>query len=250
MKHIRNIGFIATLHIFTFLNLSGQNAVTSAEPELSLNFSMRNLSIEDFNNTVTGCYKIQFTEGNYYFHRFPSEALEEFKTISLFVRAEATSGIRLRFRSDTRELVIAGSVKENSPQTEPFIILCNDTVLAELPARGVAGDFEQILELPGKGEKIIEICFPAYSKGSIRKLGIEKNSSLIPLKKRGVYLAMGNSITQQGGRYMGYADIVARGLDLDLHEAGVGGHIFDAASVPFAYIEKPALITLAGIWDK
>ena len=44
---------------------------------------------------------------------------------------------------------------------------------------------------------------------------------------------------------MGYADIVARGLNLDLHEAGIGGHIFDAESLPFAYIEKPSLITLA-----
>ncbi len=237
--------FVFNISLLSAFEISGQNPERLSGSEINLNFEMRDLSTEDFNNTVTGCYKVQFNDGYYYFQRFPSEALDRFRDISRHVRAEATSGVKLRFRSDTRELVIAGSIKENSPQTEPFIILCNDSMLAEFPARGVAGDFEQKFRLPGEGEKNIEICFPAYSKGSIRKLSIERNSSLIPLKRTGLYFAMGNSITQQGGRYLGYADIVARGLDLDLHEAGVGGHIFDAESIPFVYIENPTLITLA-----
>ncbi|MDA0196869.1 MAG: SGNH/GDSL hydrolase family protein [Bacteroidetes bacterium] len=207
---------------------------------------MRELTMEELNSSVTGNYKIRIIDGYIYFQRFPSEAIEVFKANPTYhIRAEATSGVRLRFRSDTRELVIAGKVLENSPQTEPFIILCNDSVLGEFPAMGIAGEFEQKLMMTEKGEKTIEICFPAYSKGSLLSLQIEQNSSFLSLKRRGVYLAMGNSITQQGGRYMGYADIVARGLDFDLHDAGVGGHIFDAESIPFAYIEKPSFITLA-----
>ncbi len=245
MRHIANYIFTLNLLILSVLEISGQGSGAIYNSKYSQNDQLKELTMADFKTIATGFNSIQSMDGYYYFQRFPSEALEVFKTISRYVRAEATSGVRLRFRSDTRLLVIDAKVLENSPQTEPFIILCNDSLLFELPSGGVAGDFEQILELPGKGEKTIEICFPAYSKGSIRKLQIEKNSTLKPLKRRGIYLAMGNSITQQGGRYMGYADIVARGLDLDLHEAGVGGHVFDAESVPFAYIEKPVLITLA-----
>ena len=176
----------------------------------------------------------------------PWRSSEVLKTSAIYhIRAEATSGVRLKFSSSTTKLIIEGKVFDNSPQTESFIILCNDTILAELPPKGIAGDFGQMMNIHGKREKNFEICFPAYARGIICKILIEQNSSFTPLKRKVVYFAMGNSITQQGGRYMGYADIVARRLNLDLHEAGIGGHIFDVESVPFAYIEKLLLITLA-----
>ncbi len=246
MKFLNKLLFYLFILIFSYLEISGQDPVIPKNSGAKLNIAMRELTEEEFHNITTGIYNIQFTDNYYCFTRFPSEALLVFKASpSRYTRAEATSGVRIRFISDTRVLGIEGKIQVNSPQSEPFIILCNDSVIGEFPVRGSAGIFGHKLVLPGNGEKTIEICFPAYSKGCIRSLQIEQKATLIPAKRRGVYLAMGNSITQQGGRYMGYADIVSRGLGLDLHEAGVGGHIFDAESLPFAYIDKPVLITLA-----
>lgn len=246
MNSITKTLLIYALMCVSGLEISGQDTVKLPGLEQRLEGPMRELTGEEIKKAAPGIYNCQYIDSSYYFQRFPVEALEVLKTSAIYhIRAEATSGVRLKFRSSTTKLVIEGKVFENSPQTESFIILCNDTILAELPARGIAGDFGQMLNIPEKGEKNFEICFPAYASGTIRKILIEKNSSFTPLKRKGVYFAMGNSITQLGGRYMGYADIVARGLNLDLHEAGIGGHIFDAESVPFAYIEKPLLITLA-----
>ena len=207
---------------------------------------MRELNLEELRQISTGCYNIQLIDGSYQFQRFPAEVLEFFSPMpSRVVRAEATSGVRIRFRSNTTKLILAGNVKENSPQTEPFVILLNEDKIAELPESGKSGDFENTFRFGNTEEKTIEICFPSYSIGSIKRLMIDENASLQELKRKGIYYAMGNSITQQGGRYMAYADIVARGLELDLHEAGVGGHIFEAESLPFVYVEKPALITIA-----
>lgn len=246
MNLITKTFLIYALICIPLSGISRQGTVKIPVLEQRLREPMRELTMEEIKNVVSGIYNFQLIDSSYYFQRFPGEVLEVLKASAIYhIRAEATSGVRLRFKSSTSNLVIEGKVFKNSPQTESFIILCNDTILAELPTKGIAGDFGQILNIPGKGEKNIEIYFPAYAKGTIRKILIDQNSSITPLKRKGVYFAMGNSITQQGGRYMGYADIVARGLDLDLHEAGIGGHIFDAQSVPFAYIEKPIVITLA-----
>ena len=235
---------ISQIIMFAFLCAAAgraQETIANAKGNL-----MHGFTLEEFISVATGCHQVSLIDGTYHFRRFPVEVLEFFSPIpSRFVRAEATSGIRLRFRSDTRVLIVSGNIKEKSPQTEPFILLCNDSVLAELPLRGTSGDFEQKFIFQGNQEKIIEICFPAYCAGTIRKLMTEENATVVPLKRKGIYYAMGNSITQQGGRYKGYADIVARGLDLGLHDAGVGGHIFEAGSLPFAYVDNPDLITIA-----
>jgi lysophospholipase L1-like esterase len=227
------LAIILNLIIFSFLEMSAQSQTRELKPE-------------EIKSVATGCYSVYQTEGYYHFHRFPAEALEVFKTVPAWIlRAQSTSGIRIRFRTDSRRISLAGNIGENTPQTEPFIILCNDSVISELPERGVSGSFERDFLFPDGGERTFEICFPAYSIGTIRNIQIDKDASLVPVKRRGVMFAMGNSITQTGGRYKGYTDIVARGLDLDLHEAGVGGHIFEAESLPFAYVENPALITVA-----
>ena len=140
---------------------------------------------------------------------------------------------------------MSGRIMEGSPQTEPFIILFNDSVIAELPARGVSGKFDYLFVFSSKEEKIIEICFPAYSKGLIQSLKLEEDADIKPLRTKGILFSLGNSITQEGGRYEGYTDIVARGLNLDLHNAGIGGHIFQSESLPFSYVNNPSLITVA-----
>ena len=203
-------------------------------------------TLEDFQGTSTGYHHIEFVEGYYVFHRFPAEALEVFKpNQTWFVRAEATSGIRIKFSTNSRRMLLSGKIIEGSPQTEPFIIICNDSVIAELPVRGTSGTFDQLFVFTEKEEKIIEICFPAYSKGSIRSLKLDQDADIKPLKSKGTLVSHGNSITQEGGRYEGYTDIIARGLNLDLHNAGIGGHIFQPESLPFAYVNNPSLITVA-----
>ena len=246
MRRIVNFYMVFIISICSFFEISAQNNVPNKNSEPGIIEKHRNLSFEEIKSSSTGYYTIKFIDDYYIFERFPTETLQLFSTMpARVIRAESTSGVRLRFLSDTKELKLTGKILADSPQTEPFVILLNDSIFAVIPEKGSAGEFEQILKIPGESENKIEICFPSYSKALIKNLQIDGNTSFRPLEKKGVLFAMGNSITQQGGRYMGYTDIVARGLNLDLHNAGVGGHIFEAESITFAYVENPSIITLA-----
>ena len=100
--------------------------------------------------------------------------------------------------------------------------------------------------------KVVEILLPATVQ--LRFTTIEPDAEVTPIHdERGLYLAIGDSITQGiGGRrpWMTYPHQVAKALDKKLLNHGIGGYIFDADGIDVAIDLEPELITVAyGIND-
>lgn len=205
------------------------------------------LSDEEISNFTSGVYTVSRRDSLLFFERFPDTVLSLVAVKETWaVRSQCTSGVKISFLTNSDYLFISGVSYPNSPQCEPFILLVNEKLLESLPKANEAGYFSEIFELETSSDlKLVEIHFPAYARGAISKIGVARNAGLIPPPSRGILLAMGNSITQAGGAYKGYSSILARNSGLNLHNLGVGGHIFDSSFLPYAFVKDPDLITVA-----
>jgi lysophospholipase L1-like esterase len=100
--------------------------------------------------------------------------------------------------------------------------------------------------------KVVEILLPHIAR--LNFTSIEVDSEVTPINdERGLYLAIGDSITQgMGSRrpWMTYPQQVSRALDKKLINQGIGGYIFDADGIDLNIELEPELITIAyGIND-
>jgi lysophospholipase L1-like esterase len=231
---------------FTFFFLFLRGYISAFGQFIDMPALMKELNIDQIRSITTGAYSIK-QHGEYIcFSRFPDSVKEALKLKDTWaIRSESTSGVKITFFTNSEKLFLTGTSLPESPQFESFVLLCNDALLLELPGNKEMGDFSQVIRLPGKGMKLIEIYFPAYAKGMLGKIAVDKHASIMEYDYSGKVLSFGNSITQQGGKYQGYLDIFAGSLNYALHNAGVGGHVFHAESIPFRYVSDPNFIIVA-----
>ena len=93
----------------------------------------------------------------------------------------------------------------------------------------------------------ITLYLPQTRRACLRSLQIAPLANFAPAPLGDAWLALGDSITQ--GEYghhpsLTYAAVAARELGLTLHNCGVGGDIFDAATLTERPAPDPLLITV------
>ncbi|MEO5999753.1 MAG: SGNH/GDSL hydrolase family protein [Chitinophagaceae bacterium] len=208
-------------------------------------FSYRELSYKEIVDHTTGVVDIERSGDSLVFNRYPNETIKVLSVSPTWeVRAHSTSGIATSFITNSNKLFLSGSIVQNSPQSVPFHIFCNEKIIDVLPGKeDTTFNFSIDLDLPpGVKNKMIQIVFPAYSKGVLRRICLQKGASLEKKIFKGKMLAYGNSISQNAGEYNGFLTLAANNLGYSLHDAGIGGHIFQAEYLTQSLVKNPNII--------
>ena len=95
--------------------------------------------------------------------------------------------------------------------------------------------------------RTVLLYLPHCRQAGLVSLALDDGATVMP-RIQPVMLALGDSITQ--GMESPYPSltwpaVAARRLGMDVHNAGIGGHFFEAAALPEQPVKEPTLITVA-----
>ncbi len=113
------------------------------------------------------------------------------------IRAACSSGVRIAFRSNTGALAMRlRYLREARPVYAADIRVDRETVLTFAPEPGEK-EYAFFTELPGSGEREIEIHLPHLCEIRLQELALENGCTLRPAKRHAErWLFLGDSITQ------------------------------------------------------
>lgn len=211
------------------------------------------LQAEQLRAIAQGIDRITEEANGFRFHRFTAEQEALYRESSpndFYVKAGATSGVNLAFRTDSRMLTVAVSNSRGSSRPFGFVDLEVDGEFrAHIgSAENGIGLFGGSVDL-GEGMKTVRLYFPQLVASELRELSLDDGAVVEPTAASRRMLIFGDSITQgYDAKYPShcYAMRLARLLDADARNKGIGGEKFfpelASARDPGA---DPELITVA-----
>jgi len=170
------------------------------------------LSFEQIKSATTGISRIKEEADGIFFYRFSEEEealYRQKRSESMTMKTFSTSGVRLRFRTDSRYLDLKVTVAKGSGRkyfsfdlsvNGKFVDSLNNYAQLEMiPPKFTTldvpqGDFEKRFLLC-EGEKEIKIDFPWSSVGILRELSLEDGAGFTPVRAEKTLLVYGDSIT-------------------------------------------------------
>ncbi len=177
---------------------------------------------------VFGVASYEYSNGAYRFFRM-TEALSEFfsDTEDFMIRASNTSGVRIAFVTDSEFLAMEVLFERFSrPVFTIDVIVDGEHKMTFGPDEHIE-EFSFSTELPGTGEKKIEIYLPNMVECAVKGIVLEPGASLSELEEQVVpLLFIGDSITQGmtvSTPSLTYPAQVAAVLKSDFHNIAVGG---------------------------
>ncbi len=199
-----------------------------------------NLNLSQIKSITNGAVRITCEDNGYNFYRFTQEQQELYENRSR--KAYSTSGVQMHFKTDSNTLLLDVNVEACSGRKYfAFDIFLNgekfDNIKnfdeKQLPKNYKncdcpLGDFSKMLDL-GNGIKDVKIVFPCSAKAVIKKIELDDNSFIEPIKHKNKIICFGDSITQgydtlyPSGKY---ATRLADFLDAEEFNKGVGGEVF------------------------
>ncbi len=207
-----------------------------------------NIEPYDILDLVHGAlYTAVTEEGQVRFARFTEQQKENYALKNFAHKCDGSSGITLDFYSDTNRFSFEAELSRAASR------LCGDF---DLWVDGVFVDSIQVaidccsnisFDLP-QGEHRITLYLPWSSITVLRNLEIDDGATLTPVEKGMRILALGDSITQgsiAAHPSMTYVNSVARRLNAEVLNQGIGGYQFLKESLLGAPDWQPDLITLA-----
>lgn len=202
------------------------------------------LSFEQIKSVTLGAVRVENMSDGINFFRFTKEQEELYKERNedFYNKTFATSGIQLRFITNSKTLSVKFTVTNHSSRKYFSLeIMKNGEKFAEiknfdeeqLPTNYTTllldgGEFSKEIEL-GNGEKEISIVFPWSMNTVIRELSLGDGASLIPVKPAKKLLAFGDSITQgYDALYPSdkYITRLAKHLGAEEFNKAIGGEVF------------------------
>ena len=188
-------------------------------------------------------------EGEVRFARFTEEQKETYYNSSeIFgLKCSSSASVMLDFYSDTDFVEFEAELIKCTSHSFAAIDLLVDNVLYDSIKTENPTCQTIRFSLP-QGMHRITLVLPWSSITLLRNLTISDNAQLIPIEKGLRILALGDSITQGSiclHPSMSYVSYVARNLDAEVLNQGVGGYQFLKESLLGAPDWQPDLITLA-----
>lgn len=204
------------------------------------------LDLAQLKAITTGAVSITQEEDGFHLRRFTPEQQEMYLTISpnFHMKSFATSGVKLRFRTDSKNLFLKTFTTPGSSRAffafDVFVngkmidSLCN-YVREELPQDYTdtsivypLGAFEKNFDL-GEGDKEVWVYFPYSVKAVMEEISVDDGAYLEPVKYSKTMILYGDSITH------GYDALhpsssaftrLAERLDCEEINKGIGGDVF------------------------
>ncbi len=219
---------------------------------------MRIMSREELVACGRGANQVRQEEKGLQFLRHPDAAIDYYGEYGPYQRdwAQHPSGVALEFYTDSDQLHLEIVLSPAADAPAFFDIWIDDQFAGSVGGAAVTEELAQSFWLSVDGERqerLVTLYLWHSRQCWIRSIGLDDDASMRPGPERPVLLVLGDSIARGGNAdhpSLTYATLAARKLGMSLHNCGVGGHVFDAASLPERPIENPALIYVAyGIND-
>lgn len=202
------------------------------------------LDIKAFKEITLGADRVTEDINGFNFHRFTCQQEELYKktNIDFYKKALSTSGIMLSFKTDSDNLYMDVLVEPGSSRLYfSFDVFVNGKLLDSLKnftdtdmvgnyvGKSLPlGEFSKNFVL-GTGMKEVCIYLPWSVKAVIKKLTLDDNSTIIPIKHSRKLLCFGDSITHgYDALYPSnkYTSQLAKFLNAEEHNKAIGGEIF------------------------
>lgn len=214
------------------------------------------LSLQQIKWITHGAVRVEQENDTVRFFRFTKEQEELYRNYtaapSFYNRTFATAGITLEFDTDSEKLHLAVQVRTGCGfRWFTHSIFADDRRIGEIsgfvpenaPSVSAEGTF-----LLGAGMKRIRIHFPWNEISELRTLSLDDGAKVIPVPKKRRVLLFGDSITQGYTTWLpenSYASRIARAMDADLTNKGIGGEVFRPALADLPEPNQPELILTA-----
>jgi lysophospholipase L1-like esterase len=202
------------------------------------------LNLSQIRDITTGAVRIEEIDNNIHFYRFTKqqEDLYENRNAAFYQRTFATSGIQLRFRTDSQTIFLSVDTAIGSGRRYfSFEVFVNGEKIGNLnnfseEERSAdytkpifpLGNFSKKFCL-GTGEKEVRVYFPWSVKATLKELIIDDGSFIKPVKPSKKMLCFGDSITQGYDTlypFNKYITRLANMLDAEEHNKAIAGETF------------------------
>jgi len=206
---------------------------------------MKKLSLQELQSVATGAVRIVQEQEDVHFYRFTEEQQwlywERDPEVG-WIRTFATSGVKLRFRTNSEYLRIQTVVSAGSSRTlflfDIFVdgnlvdTLGNDTehtTAYDFPEVAYPlGTFEKQVFL-GEGDKEVCVHFPWSVHAAIREMAVDDGAYVEPVKWKHKLLCYGDSISHGYDTLhpsRSFVQQLARWLDAEELNKAIGGEVF------------------------
>lgn len=197
---------------------------------------MRRITLDEIWASARGCQDIAFDGKAVQFRRLTEALVTPCRSIEArMIRAECTAGVRLRFRSDTRNLHIGLRYGRMSRPYYSGVVLVDGGRIAQFgTGEREAPAWEGTIAPPQRAAgSLVELWLPHQVRTDLSLLAIDDHSDFHPAPPQARrWLAMGDSITQGMTTALpdeAWVSRVALALGLDFRNYGIGGATLDAA---------------------
>ena len=221
------------------------------------------LTLSQIKACTSGAVRIQQESDGIHFYRFTQEQedLYKIRKEDFYNKTFYTSGIQLRFRTNSHTLALKADVSYIASRSYfSFEIFKDNRRIGTIQNFDVAsgqesyigvllpmGAYETHVDL-GEGEKEIRILLPWSMKVALQSLTLEDGASFQPVKYEKKLLSFGDSITQgYDALYPSnkYITRLAEFFQMEEHNKAIGGEIFCPALAATKEDFTPDLITVA-----
>ena len=183
--------------------------------------------------------------------RFPPATRRYYNRTEAFsVRADCPAGVVLDLETDSDLLqltAIVGAGARGVAYFDLYVDGCFTGMIGDTsPGEMISGEVRWAR--PSTGLSHVTLYLPQSRTVLLQRIAVADGATLRPAQPAPYLLALGDSITQgMDGVHpsLTYPAVAARELGLSLYNCGIGGHTFDADSIPDRPVPEPALITVA-----
>ena len=208
------------------------------------------LDLEQIQSITRGAVRVQEKDGWFDFFRFTEEQEQYYTHDSDFYKKSfATSGVRFSFCTNSQCLAFDFQLFAGSSRPYGWFDLYENGAMvkhfgfenAEISSGHVALSLSE-------GEKLVELYFPWSRRTELRNVTLDDGATLTPAYRQRKMLAFGDSITQgYDATYpsQSYVCRLARMLDADVIDKGIGGDVFCPDLLKTADDVSPEIITVA-----
>lgn len=166
--------------------------------------------------------------------RFTPDQIKVLEANEAFlVRSRAAAGICIEMETDSQTLDIKFQLAIASSQDWVAFDLYVDGVLCDTRFYSDLSPTEIHFDLP-EGMHNVAVYFPWTAQFTLKELQLSEGASWSAVQKKGRIIAFGDSITQgyiSKLPSMSYPSQIARALDVEMLNQGVGGHCFEAETL-------------------
>lgn len=221
------------------------------------------LSFQQVKEITTGATRVEESNGLISFHRFTEEQENLYKerTAKLYAKALSTSGVKLSFKTDSKNLYLKVMTSPGASRKYFSVdVLVNgevlgsidnfsDAVLAEIYPQTVLplGEFDKEFDL-GDGEKNVCVMLPWAVCTQLKEMSLDDGAFIEPIKPVKKLLAFGDSITHGYDAlrtYNKYITRIADALGAEEFNKAIGGERFFPALSATKESFVPDYITVA-----